>query len=87
MSRCDLCHRDGLLFVRGTDVEGYVVLACQCPLGSRWRVKYQLRAFAAQLTPAPLWFGRLEEWFTPAEVQTLQPVEGWHPSVEHPVGK
>ena len=78
MSRCRLCHRDGLLFIRCLDLAGYVVAVCTCPLGARWRVKWQLRAFAARLDPAPLAIGRLEEWFTDAELATFQPKETEH---------
>lgn len=82
MSLCRVCHQDGLYFVQHEDPDGYVVLACQCPLGQRWRVKHQLRAYAARLEPAPLWVGRLEEFFTAAEIAKLRPVEREHQRVE-----
>lgn len=78
MSRCDLCHRDGLYFVAHERPDGYVVLACNCPRGARWRMKHQLRAFAARLEPEPLWIGRLEEFFTEAELQKLTTVTKDH---------
>ena len=78
MSRCDICHADGLYFAQHADPDGYVVLACQCNRGGRWRVKHQLRAFAAKLEPKPIWFGRLEEFFTADEIAKLQPREREH---------
>jgi hypothetical protein len=79
MSRCEICHRDGLLFVKGLDLDGYVVLACTCPLGAQWRVPWQLRAYVNRLEPAPLWYGRLEEFFSAKEIATLQPKEKINP--------
>jgi len=73
MSRCSVCHEDGLYFVAHSDPDGYVVLACTCVRGKAWRLPSQLKALAATLDPAPLWFGRLEEFFTPAEMAALQP--------------
>jgi len=78
MSRCEICHQDGLYFAEHVDPDGYVVLACQCQLGGRWRVKHQLRAFASRLEPQPIWVGRIEEFFTEAELKTLKPVEREH---------
>ncbi len=78
MSRCSVCHQDGLYFAEHADPDGYVVLACQCKHGGRWRTKMQLRAFAATLDPAPLWVGRIEEFFTEAELKALKPVEREH---------
>jgi hypothetical protein len=78
MSRCEICRRDGLYFVEHADPDGYVVLACICPKGAEWRTKDQLRAFAASLEPSPLWFGRLEEFFTATEIATLKTVTREH---------
>lgn len=78
MSGCRFCHRDGLVFIRCLDIDGYVVAACLCPLGSRWQVKWQLRAFAAKLEPAPLDIGRLDQWFSDAELQTFKMTERAH---------
>lgn len=75
------------MFVRDLDSEGYVLCVCNCPLGEWWKKKWQLKAFVATLNPAPLAVGRLEEFFTPAEVAKLEIVEGWHPSPAHPRGK
>ena len=87
MSRCEICHRDGLLFVEHADPDGYVVLACKCPLGARWETKHQLRAFCARLNPPPLWFGRIDDFFTPAELKATTAVEREHQvvdGIEHP---
>lgn len=78
MSRCSVCHHDGLYFAHHADPDGYVVLACTCPRGERWRTPQQLKAFAAHLEPAPLWYGRLEEFFTAQEIATLRPVAHEH---------
>ena len=72
ISHCEICHEDGLYFVAHADPDGYVVLACMCPLGQRWRVKWQLRAFASRLVPAPIWCGRLEEFFSATEIASLR---------------
>jgi len=82
MSRCRVCHQDGLYFVEHSDPDGYVVLACTCSAGARWRTKQQLKAFAARLEPTPLWFGRLEEFFTPKELEQLKPQEREHAVVD-----
>lgn len=78
MSRCEICHQDGLYFVQHDDPDGYVVLACTCPRGQRWRTPQQLKAFAARLEPRPLWYGRLEEFFTEAQVKGLKPIAREH---------
>lgn len=78
MSRCSVCHQDGLYFAQHADPDGYVVLACNCSRGDRWRVKHQLRAFAATLDPAPIWVGRIEEFFTEAELRELVTVTREH---------
>ena len=91
MSRCDICHQDGLYFVEHSDPDGYVVLACNCVVGARWRTKHQLRALTARMDPKPVWIGRLEEFFTAAEIKTLKPIEREHAVVngreQVPVGK
>lgn len=74
MNPCNYCYRDGLLFIRDLDSgNDYLVLACTCALGQKWRVKWQLRAFVANLLPPPVAFGRLEDYFTPEELATFQP--------------
>jgi hypothetical protein len=78
MSRCSFCRGDGLYFAAHGNPDGYVVLACTCPAGARWRVKHQLKAFAARLDPPPLKIGRLEEFFTPHELQALTTVTREH---------
>jgi hypothetical protein len=78
MSRCKVCHHDGLYFVEHADPDGYVVLACNCPRGGMWETPQQLKAFAARLEPPPLWYGRLEEFFTAQEIQALKTVEREH---------
>jgi hypothetical protein len=78
MSRCKTCNQDGLLFVR-EPVEGwYAVLACPCPCGAKWRVKWQLRAYVETLEPKPAWFGRLEDFFDAKEIATLHPTVKEH---------
>jgi len=79
MNRCEICRQTGLYFV-GLDEPGdpYVVLACRCPAGQRYRTKWQLRATTAHMDPAPVWVGRLEEFFTAAELKQLRPVERTH---------
>ena len=79
MSRCDLCQRDGVVFVRGLDVDGYIVCACTCASGQRYRVKHQLRALVGRLEPAPLWFGRIEEFFDATELATFRTWPSMHP--------
>lgn len=82
MSRCKYCHQDGLYFAEHGDPDGYVVLACNCPAGARWRTPQQLQAFASRLQPAPLWLGRLEDFFTAAELAKLRTVTRDHVMVD-----
>jgi hypothetical protein len=79
MSRCRFCRSDGLYFAEHGDPDGYVVLACTCPAGARWRTKQQLKAYVAKLDPPPLWFGRLEEFFTAKELEKVSTVTRTHP--------
>lgn len=76
MSRCNWCHRDGLVFIRYRESAGYDVAACTCLRGVQWRHAWQLRAWAALQDPKPEQIGRLEEFFTAEELQTLTTKEG-----------
>lgn len=78
MSRCSKhwCHGDGLIFIRYQQSEGYDVAVCPCELGKYWKVKWQLKAWVAKQDPGPEYFGRLEEFFTEAELKTLTTKEG-----------
>lgn len=71
MSRCKHCRGSGLVFIRYTTEPNYDLAACTCQAGQRWRAKFQLRAQAALLVPPPTRIGRLEEFFTEAELATL----------------
>lgn len=71
MSLCRLCRGDGLVFIRYTADSGYGLAACTCEKGQWWRTKHQLRAKAASLSPPPVEFGRLEEFYTEAELRVL----------------
>lgn len=77
-NRCNVCRRDGLLFVRDLDDGGYVVCVCSCVRGKWWKTKGQLRAYIATLEPQPEAFGRIEEFFTAAEIANMKPHEREH---------
>lgn len=78
---CKWCRGDGLIFVydRFDDgiASGYHLAACSCPKGQWWRTKHQLKAKAATLDPKPLSIGRLEEYFSAAELKTLTTTYDW----------
>lgn len=86
MRRCRFCRGDGLVFIRYRESEGYDVASCMCDQGKWWRTPMQLRAFAATQNPKPEQYGRLEEFFTEAELRVLQTVEGPGPEVKVTVG-
>lgn len=80
MSRCRHCRNDGLVFIRYRESPGYDLAACVCERGQWWRTKHQLRAKAAMLQPPPTTIGRLEEFFTEAELRVLVTTyEQWSP--------
>jgi hypothetical protein len=59
------------VFIRYTQAPGYSLAACNCDKGKWWRTKRQLEARAATLTPKPVDYGRLEEYYTDAELRVL----------------
>lgn len=89
MSRCNWCRGDGLVFIRDVFDDGlapgYCVASCTCGHGQKYRVKWQLRAWASQQNPKPEHIGRLEEFFTQAELNTLTTVIDDAPGVKKQV--
>ena len=84
MNRCNWCRGQGLVFIRDRYDDGiapgYIVASCTCPQGQKYRVKWQLRAWASRQDPKPDQIGRLEEFFTQAELNTLVTVIGDPPT-------
>lgn len=79
MSRCNYCRNDGLVFIRYQESPGYDLAACLCDKGQWYRQKYQLKAKAATLQPKPQQIGRLEEFYTEAELRVLVTKHEFHP--------
>ena len=69
MSRCKRCRNLGLIRIQYQQEDGYDVAACVCQWGQWYRTKGMLRAWADQQTPPPVHIGRLEEFFTEAELK------------------
>lgn len=85
MSRCNWCRGDGLVFIRYQESPGYDVASCTCPKGLAYRVKWQLRAWASRQIEKPEQIGRLEEFFTQQELNTLTTVVDDAPGVNRKV--
>lgn len=82
MSRwCSWCRGDGLVFIRYRESPGYDVAVCLCPKGEWWKKKWQLKAWVALQDPKPVQVGRLEEFYTPQELNVLTTTPGPVPSV------
>lgn len=70
MNRCNWCGGHGLVKICYRDGSAYDLAACQCKAGQWWRQAGMMRAWVEQHQATPEQIGRLEEFFTEAELAT-----------------
>ena len=79
MSHCERCAGHGLVKICYHDSDGFDVATCLCGAGRFWQQKGLLRAWVEQHKLAGVEIGRLEEFFTEAELAApvLPPSRGF----------
>ena len=85
---CPLCDNRGVILICYREDRTYDAAACLCKKGSWWRLKDQLKAWAAQQNPKPSRIGGIEDFYTPDAIEELRTRRdldqdtGWIPTAQ-----